>query len=598
MNKHVSQLTFILYARKSSESEDRQVVSIADQIHEMTSIAKTESLSIVQCIEESQSAKEPGRAGFEKLIMLIKSGKANGVLCWDLDRLARNPIDGGTISWLLQTGVLQCIKTYNSEHKTQDNALILQMHFGMATQYVRDLSKNVKRGLRNKALRGWNPGSLPLGYKHVSPKKFGVVEDEIQVDPPVFNAIRSLWDKILTGQYSIQQIHNQAIQMGILSRYGRLVGRQTIYNIFKNEFYAGYFTWENENGIMMRIHGKHKSMVTTEEYNYVQTKFFHGVNWNNPNKKTQEMIHRILSCGACGNSITMEYKKRITCSSCSRRFSARVAKVCPRCRLSIEEMDNPKIFEQQYFHCVYRSKGCKSRSVNRVVLLKALMNQLMSFDIIPHVFERFMEEIYQSNTYYFKEEKARFTALNKQIEQDRHKLATLPNYAFETGLSRKEYQDIKQKIHQRLHDNTKAKTALEMVQTGWEEEILNAASFLIDGLARIQHSEDADLTTFFKGLCSKIILLDRNVRFVLLPPFKMLDTINEKLDELIKNIEPNSNLIFSEILAHPDFILASSNSMRVELYKYRKISLGQCTNSNSRTTSTPLPAKNDMFPQH
>lgn len=575
MLKNADQLNYIIYARKSSESEDRQVVSVIDQIQEMNIIASSESLHVVDVIEESQSAKEPGRTGFERMVKIVKERKANGILCWDLDRLARNPIDGGVISWLLQTGAIQRIRTYNNEHRTQDNALILQMHFGMATQYVRDLSKNVKRGLRNKALRGWYPGSLPLGYKHVSPKKFGSVEMEIQVDEIMFQHIRSLWDKLLTGQYSIQQIHNHALQVGILSRNRRLIGRQTVYNIFKNEFYAGYFEWENELGVIMRIKGKHVPMVTQEEFAYVQTNFFHGVNWNNKSQTYGEKLHRILSCGECGKSVTMEFKKRIQCTECSRRFSARVADACPRCGYAVKQMVNPHTFEQRYFHCVNRSKGCKAQSITYDALMNAIKLQLLSFDIIPEIIDRFKSEIDQSNTYYFKEEKARFSALQSQLKQAEEKMSNLPTYAYETGMDRKEFQSIKQTLNQKILDASRGIRELEIAQTGWADEVLNAASFLIQGLNRAQQASEHDISVFIKGMCSKIVLSGRKITFDLLLPYKMMETINGKLHELIQSIEPKSTINFQALRTNMDFILASQNSMRAELYSFRKVSLGK-----------------------
>ena len=100
-------IKYFIYARKSSESEDRQVQSIKDQVDELQKLAKNNNLKIVNIFSESKSAKAPDRPVFNEMLERIKNGEANGILCWKLNRLARNPIDGGTISWMLQEGLIQ-----------------------------------------------------------------------------------------------------------------------------------------------------------------------------------------------------------------------------------------------------------------------------------------------------------------------------------------------------------------------------------------------------------------------------------------------------------------------------------------------------------
>ena len=176
MNQQQKQekIKYFLYARKSSEAEDRQVASIDSQINELTKIAKRDNLEIMGTpLSESQSAKAPGRPVFNKMIERIHKGEAQGIICWKLDRLARNPIDGGGISWMLQEGIIKHIQTYERSYYPTDNVLMMSVEFGMANQFVRDLSQNTKRGLRAKAERGWYPTFATLGYMHNILKKKG-----------------------------------------------------------------------------------------------------------------------------------------------------------------------------------------------------------------------------------------------------------------------------------------------------------------------------------------------------------------------------------------------------------------------------------------
>src|SRR5260221_13223909 len=102
---------FLLYARKSTDEKDRQVMSLDSQTNELREFAKRENLFIYETIEESRTSKCPGRPLFNSLLNRIESGEANGLLCWDIDRLYRNPIDEGRVRLLLQKGVIVSIRT-------------------------------------------------------------------------------------------------------------------------------------------------------------------------------------------------------------------------------------------------------------------------------------------------------------------------------------------------------------------------------------------------------------------------------------------------------------------------------------------------------
>ena len=147
-------LNYFLYARKSTDVEDKQVLSIEAQLNELRSLAKRESLAIAAEFVEKQSAKKPGRPIFNDMLRRIIAGEAQGIVCWKIDRLARNPVDGGQISWLLQQSVIQHIQTHDRSFLPADNVLMMSVELGMANQYIRDLSANTKRGLREKARRG------------------------------------------------------------------------------------------------------------------------------------------------------------------------------------------------------------------------------------------------------------------------------------------------------------------------------------------------------------------------------------------------------------------------------------------------------------
>ena len=126
-------------------------MSIDSQIKELKDWARRSNLQIAETISESKSAKAPGRPGFNALMREIYKGKANGILCWKLDRLARNPLDGGSLIWAVEEGkILEIATPQRTFTNTGNDKFWMQLEFGMAKKYVDDLSDNVKRGLRAK----------------------------------------------------------------------------------------------------------------------------------------------------------------------------------------------------------------------------------------------------------------------------------------------------------------------------------------------------------------------------------------------------------------------------------------------------------------
>lgn len=154
VNNKNNTINYFLYARKSTEAEDRQVASIDDQVREMKKIAKERDFKIVQIFQESQSAKKVGRPVFNSMLERIEKGEAEGVICWKADRLARNMVGGGLLIDMLSQGVIKHIQAYDSEYKTADNVIILAVAFGCSTQYSKDLAVNVKRGMKSRVERG------------------------------------------------------------------------------------------------------------------------------------------------------------------------------------------------------------------------------------------------------------------------------------------------------------------------------------------------------------------------------------------------------------------------------------------------------------
>ena len=155
---------FVLYARKSTEREDRQIQSLADQVALAHKLAQAQGLTIVHTITEAHSAKTQGtRPGFKEMVLWINSGKADGILCWHPDRLARNAVDGGWVLDLLDRGKLKQLVFSSGYHfeNAPESKFMLGMVFSQAKYQVDKLITDVTRGMVSKREKGIYPHRAP-----------------------------------------------------------------------------------------------------------------------------------------------------------------------------------------------------------------------------------------------------------------------------------------------------------------------------------------------------------------------------------------------------------------------------------------------------
>ena len=206
----------ILYARKSTDVEDKQVLSIDAQLIELRKFARQNNLHIVDELIEKRTAKMPGRPVFNSLLTRIKNGEATGILAWHPDRLARNSVDGGEIVYLIDTGVIKSLVFPSLWFEpTPQGKFMLNMAFGQSKYYVDSLSENTKRGLREKVRRGIYPSIAPLGYLNDKNTK------TIVVDQQFAGVIREIYEAYASGRYTLKEISLLLKKRSAITRNGK-----------------------------------------------------------------------------------------------------------------------------------------------------------------------------------------------------------------------------------------------------------------------------------------------------------------------------------------------------------------------------------------
>ena len=203
----MEKVIYKIYARKSSEAEDRQVLSIDSQIGEDKKLAASRGIEVGDgfVISESKSAKNPyQRPIFEQLIKDIESGKVKGIIAWHPNRLSRNAIDAARLIDLFDRGLLVEIITSQQTFKnTPSDKFFFSMLCSQAKMENDNKSLDVKRGLRKKYELGFPPHICKTGYLNSGERKG---EKYLVKDPERFDLVQQLFKKYLRERISVRDL--------------------------------------------------------------------------------------------------------------------------------------------------------------------------------------------------------------------------------------------------------------------------------------------------------------------------------------------------------------------------------------------------------
>lgn len=509
-------LKLAMYLRKSSEAEDRQVQSIDDQRHELEKLKEYKDNGIICTFDESKSAKQPGRLEFNKMISLIEAGNIDAIICWKLNRLARNPIDGGRIQWLLQQGVLKAIITPTKVYLPTDNVLMMAVELGVANQFIIDLSKDVRRGMQSKIEKGWMPGLAPLGY--LNDKYADKGAKQILVDSEKFSLVRKMWEYLLSGKYSVPQITGIANdQLGLRNRIGQKLTLGAVYKTFKNLFYTGQFYWK---GNIQQ--GKHQPMITLEEFDLAQKILGRkGV----PRPKTKRLpFNGLIHCGECESMITCEEKYKLNKTTGNKR-------------------------KYIYHHCTKKKVGvpCSQGSIRYEVMIEEIKNILNSITI-PEDFLKWaitvLKEQNDIEDYNIKKATENHSRNLNQLTASISNLLNLyisPANADRSLLSDEEYKSQKNSLMQE-----KGRIEQEMKQISnsvdnWMELTEKTFNFATYARVWFEQGDFETKTDILRSLGQNLVLKDGKLHIELNKPYQIILEHAEQLQSQNIRLEPVVN---------------------------------------------------------
>jgi len=391
---------FFLYARKSTDEPERQVLSIEAQLFELREYAKKEGLNIVREFVESKTAKEPGREIFNEMVASIEKNEAEGILAWHPDRLARNSIDGGRIIYLIDTGKISTLKfpTFWFD-STPQGKFMLNIAFGQSKYYVDNLSENIRRGIRQKLRNGIWPAWAPLGYINDKNNRCIVVDKEKA------RYIKRAFEMYATGEYPLAQIRKKINMAGLVGKKGKLLSVSNYQYMLKNKIYYGIIEYNGE-----LYDGKHKPIITKKLFDKCQEVMKQK---SKPKgRKLKPYVYRgFFRCGECGCFITTETQKG-----------------------------------HNYLRCTKRKNPCSQRYVREKIIASQIKEEIKKVSLSSAWVDACVQELERERIQKKQAESSFALKLRNELVEIEQKLDSLLDLQLSGALSQEEYIAKKQKL--------------------------------------------------------------------------------------------------------------------------------------------------------
>lgn len=343
---------YVLYARKSTEQDEKQALSIESQVKEMLAIAERENLEIVDIRREAHSAKDSGqRPVFLEILEDIRRERFNGIIVWHPDRLSRNAGDLGSLVDLMDQKQLVEIRTHGQTFTNNPSEKFLLMILCSQAKLENDnKSINVKRGLRTRCEMGLWPAPAPMGYlneKRVDRKGY------VYIDPERGPIIKKMFEKVAYEKWSGRKLyHWLKFDMNFKTPNGNKgLTMSNIYLILQNDFYHGTFEYPRKSGLWYK--GVHEPLITKELFDQVQEQVRSQI------IRTMDKefaFTKIMECGLCGSGICADEK--------------------------LKKQKNGNIHRYCYYGCTKsRDKNCKCGYIREDELIRQLVEIMDKIDL-------------------------------------------------------------------------------------------------------------------------------------------------------------------------------------------------------------------------
>lgn len=507
-NDKTNKLRYVLYVRKSTEDEEKQVLSKDAQIDKCEEQFK--NLNIIKTLDESKSAFEPDkREVFKELLEMLDNGEADGIIAWHPDRLSRNEVDASTITWRIRKGGIKDLKFASfSFENSPENIMMLQMTMSQSQYFSAKLSKDVKRGNERKRKIGGITGTAPEGYLNDR------INKTVYKDPERFPLMRKAADLMLTGEYSVQQILDimnnewgyRTVQRK--KRGGGPIGRSSLYYMFRNVRYAGWVPDPYDEDKLYPA--DFPALMTMEEYDKIQLLLGRHGGKRFVTRK-QFVLRGFIRCGECGCMITAQSKERKNANGTTRIHA--------------------------YYHCTGKRPCSQIKKYGYKTedeLFKECVEELNNWELIPELYDWSMDAINQMAQADIPERKSVETMQEQAIKGLKDQLDTLLDMSTRKLVDEDTFIEKSAKLKAELKELHKQQATKNESTENWYDYMTDLISKFMNANAKFVNGDIVDKKEILLAIGQNPVLIDGKLQIT---PNEWLTPLRDNTKRFVEQFE-------------------------------------------------------------
>ena len=250
----------VIYVRVSTE-EQAQGYSLEAQERECREYLEgyKPNWTLVRVFRDEHSGGNDDRPMFQEMMRMVYDQRAKAIVAHRLDRFSRNLHQILTYFKELEAmGVVMAFAKDQFDFSTEEGRLQFHILAMFADWYLRNLSRETKKGKLERVLKGRHNNQPPFGYVATAG---GVAE----ADPRVAPVIPEIFELYASGGYTDARIAKHLNHLGHHTRFGRVWTKDSVRELLQNEFYTGVVKHQGD-----LYAGEHQAIVPQELFQLVQ----------------------------------------------------------------------------------------------------------------------------------------------------------------------------------------------------------------------------------------------------------------------------------------------------------------------------------------
>ena len=298
--------TYFAYIRVSTVRQGEKGSSLTEQRDAILRYAQKHDLRIGDWFEEQETAAKVGRTVFRRMLTRLKRGGAHGLILHKIDRGARNLADWAEIGALMDIGVDIHLAHEAIDMSSRGGRLSADIQAVVASDYIRNLRQEVKKGIYGRLKQGLYPFNAPAGYQN---NGGGQVKT---IDPVQGPLVREAFELYANGNYALRALLPHMTSRGLRNSANKPFSLAAFAHFLASPFYYGLLTIKGETQM-----GVHTPIISKQLFDRARARAEGRLTARTRSTpKIEYAFRRLLTCKVCAHSLYAERHKGIAYYRC------------------------------------------------------------------------------------------------------------------------------------------------------------------------------------------------------------------------------------------------------------------------------------------